>query len=113
MAKQLYFYEINSDVGNALSDFLHSENLAFLFISLYSKVKMFIPDVVIRGITGQIFGVSRLKERCLFYVTSSPNQSFNIHFKGNSGEMIFSKENAEKMAELVFREVQHRKQNPS
>lgn len=112
MGKQFYFYEMNSDAGNVLSEFFNSENLAFLFISLYRKVNKYIPDVVIRGIPGQIFGVSRLKERCLFYVTSSPDKSFIIHFKGDSGEMTFSKENAEKMAELAFCEAQRRKQNP-
>ena len=112
MRKQIYFYEMNSDVGNVLSEFLKSENLAFLFVSLYSNVKKIIPDVIIRGIPGQIFGVSRMKERCLFYVTSSPDQSFRIHFKGESCELIFSKENAGNIAELVFREIRRYKQNP-
>ena len=103
---------MNSDARNVLSEFLHSENLAFLFLSLYSKVKMIIPDAVIRGIPGQIFGVSRRNERCLFYVTYDPDQSLVIHYKGYPNEIAFLKENAGIIADFVVFAAQRRKQNP-
>ena len=68
MGRQIYFTEVNEESTDELFRFFGNGNLVLLFTSLYDIVKSIIPDVIIRGIPGETFGVSRQRERCVFYV---------------------------------------------
>lgn len=112
MGKQQYFYALNSEAGNALNAFFHSEDLSSLFAFLYDEVKSILPSALIRGIPGEIFGVSLSGEHCVFYVSSRRDGSFGIRFRGLSGEMNFTPANTEEVSRLVLNGAQRRERFP-
>lgn len=112
MGKQRYFYALNPEAGKVLNAFFHSEDLSSLFAFLYDEVKSILPEALIRGIPGKIFGVSLPGEHCIFYVTSRRDGSFGICFRGLSGEMIFSAENSDEAAKLALNGAQRRERFP-
>lgn len=113
MGRQLFFRKINEDCQAVLFDFFQSDKLVRLFFWLYFEIKDIIPDVIIRGIPGNTFGVSLPGERCIFYVTSkSDNSSFCIRFRGLPDEIEYESECSDDLSEKAITGACRRRDYP-